>query len=157
MCIRDSKDGNKKKSIKSTKYKSHSIIQINYKNESSKSIEDLPECMKKVLYKFQKQGVAFGIKKSGRLLLGDEMGVGKTIQAIALCSIYKENWPVLIICPPSLKFNWRAELLKWLKDDGLETDHVQVVSSKKESIYKVTKFIIGKKKLLYKEREYNLI
>jgi SWI/SNF-related matrix-associated actin-dependent regulator of chromatin subfamily A-like protein 1 len=32
-----------------------------------------------IMYNFQKEGVMFGIKKFGRILLGDEMGVGKTI------------------------------------------------------------------------------
>jgi SWI/SNF-related matrix-associated actin-dependent regulator 1 of chromatin subfamily A len=70
------------------------------------------------------------------------MGVGKTIQAIALSSLYKEDWPVIIISPTSLKFNWRAEILKWLKDDitGL---NIQIISSKKDMIYKTSKFIIG--------------
>ena len=33
----------------------------------------------KGLYKFQREGVEFGISKKGRCLIGDEMGVGKTI------------------------------------------------------------------------------
>ena len=119
------------------------IVQISYSKDSNKSIDNLPKCLKKDLYQFQKEGVAFGLNKCGRLLLGDEMGVGKTIQAIALCSLYKENWPALIICPPSLKFNWRAELVKWLGKDGLSRDSVQILSSRNESIYKMSKFIIG--------------
>jgi hypothetical protein len=35
--------------------------------------------MIEVLYKFQKDGIEFGVRRYGRLLLGDEMGVGKTI------------------------------------------------------------------------------
>jgi hypothetical protein len=31
------------------------------------------------MYKYQKEGVRFGTQKYGRVLLGDEMGVGKTI------------------------------------------------------------------------------
>ena len=30
------------------------------------------------MYLFQIQGIEFGVKKYGRFLLGDEMGVGKT-------------------------------------------------------------------------------
>lgn len=40
--------------------------------------------MLKNLYEFQKEGIQFGLKNYGRILLADEMGVGKTIQAIAI-------------------------------------------------------------------------
>jgi SWI/SNF-related matrix-associated actin-dependent regulator of chromatin subfamily A-like protein 1 len=40
--------------------------------------------MRKSLYNFQKEGIKFGVSKYGRFLLGDEMGVGKTIQAIGV-------------------------------------------------------------------------
>lgn len=119
------------------------VTQIDYSKDVFKSIDDLPECLKKVLYKFQVEGVAFGLKQCGRVLLCDEMGVGKTIQAIGLCSLYKENWPVMIICPTSLKFNWNAELLKWLGGDGLNKQNIQIISSKKDALYKVSKFIIS--------------
>jgi SWI/SNF-related matrix-associated actin-dependent regulator 1 of chromatin subfamily A len=43
------------------------------------------------------------------------MGVGKTIQSLGLAYIYKKDWPLLIICPSSLKFNWQDEILRWYK------------------------------------------
>jgi SWI/SNF-related matrix-associated actin-dependent regulator 1 of chromatin subfamily A len=58
--------------------------------------------------------VEFGVKNFGRLLLGDEMGVGKTIQALGICAAYYSEWPVLIICPATLKYNWKAEIMKFL-------------------------------------------
>ena len=42
------------------------------------------------------------------------MGVGKTIQAIATAYLYKNDWPLLVITPSSLKFQWRDEILKWI-------------------------------------------
>lgn len=51
-----------------------------------------------------------------RILLGDEMGVGKTVQAISLSYLYQRDWPVLIIAPSSLKFTWKDEILNWLPD-----------------------------------------
>lgn len=38
---------------------------------------------------FQQAGVRFAVKREGRLLLADEMGVGKTVQAIAIASCYR--------------------------------------------------------------------
>lgn len=49
-----------------------------------RNLSKLPESMSKNLYDFQKKGIEFGVKKFGRMILGDEMGVGKTIQAIGI-------------------------------------------------------------------------
>ena len=38
----------------------------------------------------------------------DEMGLGKTVQAIAALSVYRNDWPVLIIAPSSAKHHWRV-------------------------------------------------
>jgi SNF2 family DNA or RNA helicase len=63
-------------------------------------------------FNFQKKGVAFlTIIKSG--LLGDEPGLGKTIQSIGTLSI-TNSFPALIICPNTLKFQWYEEIKKWL-------------------------------------------
>jgi len=32
------------------------------------------------------------------------MGVGKTIQALGIAYVFKNDWPLLIIVPASLKF-----------------------------------------------------
>lgn len=66
---------------------------------------------------YQRAGIAFGYDRPATLI-GDEMGLGKTIQAIGIlnCLLAKRtDLPrVLVICPASLKLNWRKELLKWL-------------------------------------------
>lgn len=41
--------------------------------------KDLPQQIRENLYEFQKKGIEFGVSRFGRVLLGDEMGVGKTI------------------------------------------------------------------------------
>lgn len=43
----------------------------------------------------------FGLRKGGRMLLADEMGVGKTVQAIALAACYRREWPLLVVRPSS--------------------------------------------------------
>ena len=43
------------------------------------------------------------------------MGLGKTLQAIAISSRYREDWPVLIVCPSSVRMSWANEYMKWLK------------------------------------------
>jgi hypothetical protein len=43
------------------------------------------------------------------------MGLGKTAQALAAAFHFRRDWPLLIICPPSLIGNWRAELERWCR------------------------------------------
>ena len=59
------------------------------------------------------------------------MGVGKTIQALGIAYIYKQDWPLLIITPASLKFIWRDEILKWLPDFVCSED-IQLFKNGKE-------------------------
>jgi SNF2 family DNA or RNA helicase len=67
------------------------------------------------LMPFQREGVRFGIERcKGRVMVADEMGLGKTIQAIAIAKHYQDQWPLLIVCPSSMKHTWASELEKWL-------------------------------------------
>ena len=52
-------------------------------------LKSMPATLAKALLPFQTEGVRFGIQHGGRMLLADEMGVGKTVQAIALASCYQ--------------------------------------------------------------------
>lgn len=119
------------------------LINLNYEADSKLSLDSLHPELKKTLYGFQLEGVQFGLEKCGRILLGDEMGVGKTIQAIALSSLYKDDWPVIIVCPTSLKFNWKAEIIKWLSCENIKAESVQVINSNKDQIFKISQFIIS--------------
>ena len=64
------------------------------------------------LYGFQKDGVTMLLQ--GKVFLGDEQGLGKTIQLIAYCMHMRQHAgikKVLIICPNSIKFSaWRNEI-----------------------------------------------
>ncbi len=35
-------------------------------------------------------------------------------QAIAIAACYREEWPLLVICPASLRLVWAEELERWL-------------------------------------------
>ena len=61
---------------------------------------------------YQRGGIAFARGKDG-VLIADQPGLGKTIQAIGVMN----DSPVktaLIICPASIKDNWAREVDKWL-------------------------------------------
>jgi len=62
---------------------------------------------------FQRAGIAWGLSHHAALI-GDEMGLGKTIQAIGVINGDQTIERVLVICPATLKLNWKNELEKWL-------------------------------------------
>ena len=66
------------------------------------------------LYPFQYVGVRFAELSGGRCLFGDDMGIGKTIQAIAYMGLHPENMPALVVCPANVKYNWLKECKAWL-------------------------------------------
>lgn len=49
----------------------------------------MPYHLRQALMPFQRAGVQFALRWEGRTLLADEMGVGKTVQAIAIASCYR--------------------------------------------------------------------
>ena len=115
-------------------------VVIDYSNDQPKKLTDLPHKFYDKLYSFQKEGIQFALEHKCRLLFADEMGVGKTIQAIALCRLYKEDWPVLVICPGGMKYSWKSEIIKWLE---IKNEHkVQVINSSNDTIYSKASFYI---------------
>ena len=52
------------------------------------------------------------------------MGLGKTVQAIALARLFRHEWPLLVIAPPSMKLAWADELEKWLPDMDASCVHM---------------------------------
>lgn len=65
---------------------------------------------------FQKAGIAYAMARTSTLI-GDEMGLGKTIQAIGVANADESVKRVLVICPASLKLNWKRELGNWMVRD----------------------------------------
>ena len=100
---------------------------------------ELPEKIKKALYNFQLEGIKFGIEHHCRFLLADEMGVGKTLQAISLAYIYRDAWPVLVVCPGSMKYNWKGEIQTWL---GFKDHRICILNSSKQKISQEAYFYI---------------
>jgi SWI/SNF-related matrix-associated actin-dependent regulator 1 of chromatin subfamily A len=70
------------------------------------------------LFPYQEEGVAFMEKVHGGILLADQMGLGKTAQVATLAK-RQDLWPMLVVCPASLKHNWERELRTWAGADSL--------------------------------------
>lgn len=76
---------------------------------------------------YQKAGIEYAVAK-GNALIADEMGLGKTIQAIGVIN-YQNAKKILIVCPATLKSNWKRELQKWLVNPELSKS-ASVLTSK---------------------------
>lgn len=68
---------------------------------------------------YQKAGISYALEcwTDGLpgCLNGDEMGLGKTIQGIGVINLLGAACSkVIIVCPNTLKYQWRDELRKWL-------------------------------------------
>jgi SNF2 family DNA or RNA helicase len=91
--------------------------------------------------RLQRDGVRFILSQKGRCLIADEMGVGKTLQALLAMWFYRAEFPLLVVCPSTLRGVWRSEAEKWLSALGLKVDkHVQVIKTG-EDVYEKGKLI----------------
>lgn len=83
------------------------------------------------LYQYQREGVRFAFK-AGKSIIADEMGLGKTIQAIAAAELLRHEGligSVLVVCPTSLKYQWKREIEKFTGGKAnvrvIEGDHLK--------------------------------
>ncbi|MFO7936450.1 MAG: phospholipase D-like domain-containing protein [Kiritimatiellia bacterium] len=101
--------------------------------------EVLPEQFERILFDFQKDAVKVAAKKlkeHGGVLIGDVVGLGKTITATAVASLF-DHLRILVICPPNLKSMWEDYAHKY----GVQMKVLPVTQAKK----------------LSKERRYQLV
>ncbi len=97
------------------------------------------------LYPYQQTGALFAAQ-AGRSLIADDMGLGKTIQAIAATEILAQTIGierVLIVCPTSLKHQWKQEIEKVCDRpaqviEGLLTKRRELYAS--DSFYKIINY-----------------
>ena len=71
------------------------------------------------LLPYQLDGIAFAAG-AGRAILADDMGLGKTIQGIGVAELLAREAGIRrvpIVCPTSLKSQWRSEIARFSKRD----------------------------------------
>ncbi|MHB1688692.1 MAG: DEAD/DEAH box helicase [Ignavibacteriaceae bacterium] len=91
--------------------------------------------IKAKLFDYQKEGILYSLFKKGNII-ADEMGLGKTLQAIAVAILKKDIYglnKVLIICPASLKYQWKKEIERFT---GEKAVIIEGMRSDRHSIYK---------------------
>lgn len=72
-------------------------------------------------YGYQQDGIRYGLGRK-RLIIGDEPGLGKTLQSIGIVDA-ANAYPCLVICPSSLKINWQREFDKFTDKHALILDN----------------------------------
>jgi len=72
-------------------------------------------------YEYQREGICFGLEHK-RIIIGDEPGLGKTLQSIGIVDT-ADAYPCLVICPSSLKINWQREFQKFTDKSALVLDN----------------------------------
>ena len=103
--------------------------------------------MTKTAFPHQIEGKDF-LKEKERAILADEMGLGKTFQAIMAAGETGEG-NKLIICPASLKINWKREIESVYEDDDI---HV-VASGPERTIPAAATWVIINYDMLEKYKE----
>ncbi len=79
---------------------------------------DIPKQFDDILFDFQKAAVkiaAHHVNRRGGVIIGDVVGLGKTLMATTLASILEETngWSTLIICPPNLIEMWQWHVYEY--------------------------------------------
>jgi SWI/SNF-related matrix-associated actin-dependent regulator 1 of chromatin subfamily A len=107
----------------------HIIFDNNVISRESKS--DIISLVKKFQLKpYQYKGVEFTEAANGRVLIADQQGLGKTIQALAFIKKHLiECSPIAIVSKTTIKRQWFYEICEWL---GIENCLTQIIYSNKE-------------------------
>ena len=116
--------------------------------ESSLKDSELDAILKNSsLYPYQKEGVRFAFTQ-GKAIIADEMGLGKTIQAITAAELFQKYGyveSVLVVCPTSLKYQWKREIERFTGKEVLvvEGNHLKRKSQYSPSVqfaYKIVSY-----------------
>lgn len=84
-------------------------------------MNELKHNLKVEPYPYQKEGIIAGLGWK-RFLIGDEPGLGKTLQSIGVVDC-ASAYPCLVVCPSSLKINWQREFEKFTDKQALVLDN----------------------------------
>jgi len=114
---------------------SKALVNLKQVEEKIKTIKALSETNDKVnlripeflgtLHNYQKIGVMFASTANNGILIADQMGLGKSAQAIGTACFRKHKGDIkkcLVVTPASLKFNWPLEIKKFTNEKFIVID-----------------------------------
>jgi len=114
----------------------------NYKNHKGESLRP-----------FQIECVKFAEQANARIIIADEQGLGKTVEAIAILNFNRKDLlPAVVVCPTSVKTQWFYQLQSWMPDVL-----VQVIQSGKEMALPGFGVYIVTFDLLKKDETFSLV
>ena len=92
---------------------------------SQRAVQDVKDRLRTPydLYAYQEIAVAFlesRIQDGKGALIGDQPGLGKTIETLAWLSLNPSKLPALIITQASIKRNWYREVEKWMPNASVQ-------------------------------------
>lgn len=101
------------------------VLQREYINKFPQKIEPSKTFINAELKEFQKEGVGH-LLQNRRTLLADDMGLGKSLQALAFSS-HINAFPMIIVVMPHLMKNWENEIKKFLKVPISEGENLSLI------------------------------
>lgn len=109
--------------------------------------DELSAATTATLYSYQKAGVRH-LAHTGKAMLADDMGLGKSVQAIAALRILAKRGGLkraIIICPASLKYQWKNEIERFTElspvvVEGDQAARVAIYRGAAQARYTLEKF-----------------
>jgi hypothetical protein len=100
-------------------------IETAYEEEMLSTVQSMYQpdytLLKVELFPYQKEGIDFALFRKAAII-ADEMGLGKTVQAIGTAILKKQIFDfkkTLVVCPASLKEQWKKEIEKFSNEKAL--------------------------------------
>lgn len=97
----------------------HNLVRDYNASWSDNSDQQFPSPDGKEYLPYQRAGIAYALDRTN-CIIGDEPGLGKTIQAIGVANAIGAK-RVLVLCPASIRRNWRREVYDWSTISNLKT------------------------------------
>lgn len=82
---------------------------------------------------YQNAGIRFG-EDHNDVLIGDEPGLGKTVQALGIANQRKAR-NILVVCPASIRLNWLREIKNWWMPPSGDINQHVFLSSRNGSFH----------------------